>query len=642
MRHLVLGLCVISALLACSKKPTISTPPPFTPVGTPLSMGVKAFLAQVEPKLLAVLARKERAEFEMGVNVTPQTEAAFAKAQEELLAYLAEVAPQAKAYLEEEGAGLTADIKRKLYLMGLLHSLPSPKEAKKRTELVDLAARMDTAYDKAEVCTPGKDNKKVCYGHNALEKQMQAENLYKPATFKPEAYQSLLEVWEGWHNQGKTIGKEYPRFVELANEGARSMGYHDLGEFWRAGYDMSPAALEQEVERLWKQVEPLYKSLHCYVRGQLSKRYGADKVSPKGPIPAHLLGNMWAQEWGSIYPLVAPPSAAPEIDLTELLRTNIRGRVGQKAISPEQVELETAKELVRMGERFYTSLGLAPLPKTFWDHSLFLKPKDRTVQCHASAQDIGLNGELRLKMCINVDATDFHTVHHELGHNFYYDAYKELPAVYQNGANDGFHEGLGDAIALSITPGYLKKIGLTTDLPADPQADLRQLLRSAMSRVAFLPFGYAIDKWRWDVFAGKITPAQYNQGWWELRKKYQGVSPVPPRPGTEFDAASKYHVPANVPYLRYFLARILQFQFHKGLCAAAGHKGPLHQCSIYGSKEAGDKLQAMMKLGSSRPWPEALALVSGENRMDAGALLEYYKPLQSWLEGQNKGQTCGW
>lgn len=642
MRYHVLGLCLVSAFLACSKKPTVSTTSSATPVRTPPPVDVKTFLAQTEPKLLTVLANKERAEFEMGVNVTPQTEAAFAKAQEELLAYLAEVAPQAKAFLEKEGAGLTVDIKRKLYLMGLLHSLPSPKEAQKRAELVALTAHMNTAYDKAEVCTPGKDNKNVCNGHNALEKQMQAEDLYKPATFKPEAYQTLLAIWENWHNQGKTIGKDYPRFVELANEGARSMGYHDLGEFWRAGYDMSPAALEQEVERLWKQVEPLYKSLHCYVRGQLSKRYGADKVSPKGPIPAHLLGNMWAQEWGSIYPLVAPPSTTPEMDLTALLRAHIQGKVEQKAVSPEQVELEKAQELVRMGERFYTSLGLAPLPKTFWDHSLFLKPKDRIVQCHASAQDIGFNGELRLKMCINVDATDFQTVHHELGHDYYFDAYKTQPAVYQNGAHDGFHEGLGDAIALSTTPGYLKKIGLTKDMPTDAEADLRQLLRSAMSRVAFLPFGYAIDKWRWDVFAGKITPAQYNQAWWDLRKKYQGVSPATLRSDKEFDAASKYHVPGNVPYLRYFLARILQFQFHKGLCAAAGHRGPLHQCSIYGSKEAGDKLQAMMKLGSSRPWPEALALVSGENHMDAGALLEYYKPLQSWLEEQNKGQTCGW
>jgi peptidyl-dipeptidase A len=347
---------------------------------------------------------------------------------------------------------------------------------------------------------------------------------------------------------------------------------------------------------------------------------------PSGePIPAHLLGNMWAQSWGNVFELVAPASADPGYDLTKILR--------DKEIDP--------LAMVRQGEAFFSSLGFAPLPDTFWERSLFVKPEDREVVCHASAWDVDQVEDLRIKMCIQQTAEDFQTIHHELGHNYYQRAYNELPFLYRNSANDGFHEALGDTVALSVTPPYLVEIGY---LDAEPAADkdLGLLLRDALDKVAFLPFGLLIDQWRWGVFSGEITPDEYNQAWWELREKYQGVAAPVARSEADFDPGAKYHIPGNTPYMRYFLAHILEFDFHRALCAAAGFEGPLNRCTIYGSEAAGEKLQQMMAMGASRPWPEALEAVTGSPQMDASAILEYFAPLGTWLDEQNQGRQCGW
>ena len=439
-------------------------------------------------------------------------------------------------------------------------------------------------------------------------------------------YDELLDVWRGWHTISPPMRPKYTRLVELANQGARELNFADLGAMWRSAYDMPPDAFAAELDRLWGQVRPLYEALHTHVRAQLVKTYGADKVSADGPIPAHLLGNIWAQEWGNIYPLVAPPgSGGPGYDLTALL-------------AAKKVD---EKEMVRYGERFFTSLGFDPLPKTFWERSLFVQPKDRDVVCHASAWDID-DDDYRIKMCIDVNAEDFVTVHHELGHNFYQRAYRrKQPLLFRNSANDGFHEAIGDAIALSVTPQYLVKVGLLDKAPG-PEGDTQYLLRNALDKIAFLPFGLLIDQWRWKVFSGEVTPADYNKAWWELRRKYQGVAPVEPRGEEWFDPGAKYHVPANVPYTRYFLARVLQFQFHRALCREAGFTGPLHQCSIYGNKAAGAKLNAMLEMGQSRPWPEALEAMTGEKQIDATAILDYFEPLMVWLEKENKGRKPGW
>jgi peptidyl-dipeptidase A len=373
-------------------------------------------------------------------------------------------------------------------------------------------------------------------------------------------------------------------------------------------------------------VKPLYAELHCYVRSRLQQVYGKDRVPDGKPIPAQLLGNMWAQEWGNIYDLVEPFKGQPSLDVDAAL-------VEQR---------QDPVKMVKLGEAFFSSLGFAPLPASFWERSQFSKPRDREVVCHASAWDVTSQGDLRVKMCIKPTGEDLVTIHHELGHNYYQRAYVDQPFLFQNGANDGFHEAIGDAIALSITPGYLKQVGLLSAAPKDEKGLLNVQLKMALDKIAFLPFGKLIDQWRWDVFSGKTPPEKYDEAWWALRTKFQGVAPPVARSEADFDPGAKYHVPANVPYTRYFLARLYQFQFHKALCDAAGFKGPLYECSIYGSKAAGKKLADMLALGQSRPWPEAYAVLTGTKKPSAGPMLEYFAPLRKFLREQTKGQVCGW
>jgi len=424
--------------------------------------------------------------------------------------------------------------------------------------------------------------------------------------------------------------KDFARFVELSNKGASELGFRDTGAMWRSKYDMPPDDFAKEVDRLWAQVRPLYLSLHAYVRNRLREKYGDAAVPANGPIPAHLLGNIWAQEWTNIYPLVAPPGADPGYDLTRILK--------DRKTQPT--------DMVRYGESFFKSLGFAPLPPTFWERSLFVKPRDRDVVCHASAWDVDSVEDLRIKMCIDITAEDFTTIHHELGHNFYQRAYSKQPYLFRDSANDGVHEAIGDTIALSVTPEYLVKIGLLHRAP-DSSKDIGLLLARALEKVAFLPFGLMIDQWRWRVFSGEIPPDKYNQAWWELREKYQGIAPPIERSELDFDPGAKYHVAANVPYTRYFLSFIMQFQFHRALakaagCPVAGSGTPLSRCSIYGSKEAGEKLNKMLEMGLSRPWQEALYEMTGERDLDASAILDYFAPLQKWLDEQNKGKPVGW
>jgi peptidyl-dipeptidase A len=437
----------------------------------------------------------------------------------------------------------------------------------------------------------------------------------------PEA---MLKAWTDWRKVSPQMKQPYQRLVEIANEGAKDLGFADLGAMWRSKYDMDPDAFAAEMDRVWGQVKPLYEALHCHVRTKLNEKYGDQIVENKGEIPAHLLGNMWAQQWGNIYELVAPEGGSG-IDVTKRL----------KAKSYD------AKGMVRQAEGFFSSLGFKPLPDTFWERSQFTKPRDRDVVCHASAWDITPE-DYRIKMCIQITEDEFNTIHHELGHNFYQRAYNlTQPVLYRGSANDGFHEAIGDTVALSITPKYLKEIGLIDEIP-DATGDLPFLMRMAMDKVAFLPFGLMVDQWRWKVFSGELTPDNYNQGWWQLRQEYQGVKAPVTRSENDFDPGAKYHIPGNTPYSRYFLAHILQFQFHRELCKIAGHEGPLHRCSIYNNKEAGAKLKAMLEMGQSRPWQEALETMTGSKQMDATAVIDYFAPLKQWLDKQNEGRQCGW
>jgi peptidyl-dipeptidase A len=439
-------------------------------------------------------------------------------------------------------------------------------------------------------------------------------------------YDELLDAWTGWHNTSREMRNDYARIVVLANEGANEIGFKDTGVLWRAGYDMPADEFSKVATHLWEQVKPLYDELHCYTRSRLQKNYGVDKVPEGKPIPAHLLGNMWAQTWGEIYPLVEPYKGVNDLNVTAALKAQ------------KYDEVKIAKQ----AESFYTSLGFPALPDSFWKRSLLKQPRDRDVQCHASAWQMDGSDDVRIKQCIEPNQEELYTTYHELGHVFYYLSYMKQPFLFQGGAHDGVHEAIGDTINLSMTPAYLHQVGLAGAAKQSKEATINGQMKVALDKIAFLPFGKMIDEWRWRVFSGEIKPADYNKSWWQIRQQYQGIAPAVERGEENFDPGAKYHIPANVPYTRYFLSFIVQFQFHKALCEAAGYKGPLHECSIFGSKEAGKRYQAMLAHGASQPWQNTLAELTGTREMDASAIIEYFTPLMGWLKEQNQGQKCGW
>ena len=571
-----------------------------------------AYVAQAEAAYEKAGLEAEQTNWVYETYINQDTEAIAARASGALTTI--EVANALGAAKYAATPGLSYDTSRKLDRMRTLIVLPAPTRPGAAEEVATLQTRMQGVYGKGQAMLHGQP-----IGGNAAEAKMGISR--DPA--------ELMEMWTSWHDSvGKAVAADYTRLVGLANEGAKELGYADTGVLWRSSYDMTPEQFTALTEQLWSEVKPLYDQLHCYTRAKLNQRYGDSVQAKTGPIRADLLGNMWAQEWGNIYDLVAPPGAGDiGYDVTKLLT--------EKGYDPLR--------MMKTGEGFFTSLGFAPLPQTFWERSQITKPADREVVCHASAGDIDNKEDLRVKMCTLVNGVDFQTIHHELGHNMYQRAYNKLPALYLDGANDGFHEAIGDSIALSITPEYLVQIGLL-DRSRVPSADKDTglLLRQAMDKVAFLPFGLLVDKWRWDVYSGKIATGQYNKGWTDLRLKYQGIVPPVARDETNFDPGAKYHVPANVPYTRYFLARILQFQFYKAACDIAKWKGPLHRCSFYGNKDVGARLDAMLAMGASKPWPDALQAFTGKREMDGTAMIAYFKPLMTWLQKQNKGKTCGW
>ncbi|MCL1144623.1 M2 family metallopeptidase [Shewanella marinintestina] len=598
-------IALVLGASACSQSETDSSP-----ATVDKTAEAKQFITNAEAQMAELSLEINRSEWIYSNFITEDTAALSASVAEKYTAKSVELATLAAQYA---GLELSDEEKRKLNILRSSIVLPSPLDPVKNAELANISAELNGLYGKGKYCF--KDGR--CLSQPELSAIMADSK-------DPD---ELLEVWQGWREIAKPMRPLFEREVELANEGAIDLGYADLSELWRSNYDMKPDEFSTELDRLWGQVKPLYDSLHCYVRGELNEQYGEDIAPASGPIPAHLLGNMWAQSWGNIYEQVAPQDADPGYNVTELLAQHNYDEV----------------KMVEQAESFFTSLGFEPLPDTFWKRSLFVQPEDRDVVCHASAWDLDNLDDIRIKMCIQKTAEDFTVIHHELGHNFYQRAYKNQPFIFKNSANDGFHEAIGDTVALSITPNYLKQIGLLDEVP-DASKDIGLLLKQALDKVAFLPFGLMIDQWRWKVFSGEITPEQYNQAWWELREKYQGVKAPMARTEADFDPGAKYHVPGNVPYTRYFLAHILQFQFHKSLCEIAGDNGPVHRCSIYGNKEAGAKLNTMLEMGQSKPWPEALAAVTGTKEMDAKAVLDYFAPLQAWLDEQNNSanRQCGW
>jgi peptidyl-dipeptidase A len=516
------------------------------------------------------------------------------------------------ASLQYDDQELSPETRRAIDLLRLGNNLPAPNDADKRKELTLLQTEMEGLYGAGEYCRNNND----CRALPELE----------DVIANSRNYDELLDAWQGWRSISPPMRDKYARYVELANEGAAELGHDDLGAMWRSGFDMAPAEFRQESQRLWQQVEPLYEQLHCHVRARLGEVYGVDKVPQDDPIPAHLLGNMWAQQWGFIYDLMEPYPGVSDLDVDSTLQT--------KNFSPQ--------EMVRSAEGFYVSLGMPRLPDTFWERSMFSKPADRDVVCHASAWSMDAEDDLRIKMCIKQTYDELRTIYHELGHNYYQWAYKNQPIIFQDGAHSGFHEAIGDTITLSMTPDYLAEVGLVASAEQTQQAIINRQMQQALDKIAFLPFGKLIDEWRWAVFAGEISPDNYNQAWWDMRTRYQGIAPAVARSEADFDPGAKYHIPANVSYTRYFLAAILQFQFQRALCGTAGHEGDLHACSVFGSKEAGARLQAMLEAGTSQPWPDTLEKLTGTREMDASAIIDYFEPLMGYLKEQNEGRSCGW
>ncbi len=606
---LALSLAVAGPAVAAEQKPAAST----AKAAKPTAADADAFIAAAEKDLFDYTVEASQVNWVNSTYLTEDTDAMAARINAVGTEKSVKYALEAAKY--KDVAGLSADTRRKLDILRTGLVLPAPTKPGAATELNQIATDLQSQYGKGRGTLGGKE-----ISGSDIEEQM--GNIDRTPA-------ELAEMWTSWHdNVGAPMKDDYARLVGIANEGAKELGFANTGAMWRSGYDMSPDDFAKTTERLWQEVKPLYMALHTYTRWKLNEKYG-DAVQPKtGPIRADLLGNMWAQEWGNIYPLVAPAGSGDlGYDVGELLTAQ-----GKSPL-----------DMVKAGENFYSSLGMAVLPETFWKRSMFTKPADREVVCHASAWDIDNKDDIRIKMCIKVNADDFTTIHHELGHNYYQRAYNKQPFLYLNGANDGFHEAIGDFVALSITPQYLVDIGLL-DKAKVPSADkdIGLLLRQAMDKVAFLPFGLLVDRWRWGVFDGTIKPADYNTAWTQLRTQYQGIVPPGARPAGAFDAGAKYHIPGNTPYTRYFLARILQFQFYEAACKQAGWTGPLHRCSFYGNKEVGAKLNAMLEMGASKPWPDALEAFTGNREMSGKAMADYFAPLKTWLDEQNKGKPQGW
>ncbi len=609
MKNLVKITASVSLLLligACDKK--VSEEPHATAAAAAAETAGQ-FVARANAELGELRKETGAAEWVRSTYITEDTAIIAAAASQKFAEWHSGMVQQALQY---DGLELSPETRRAIDLLKLGTTLPTPSDAAKRKELTMIATELEGMYGAGQYCRSANDCKSLPELEDIIANSRD--------------FDELTEAWQGWRTIAPPMREKYQRYVELVNEGAGELGYGDLGQMWRAGFDMSPAEFEQETARLWQQVKPLYDELHCHVRAKLGEVYGADRVPQDGPIPAHLLGNMWSQSWGFIYDLIEPYPGVADLDVDSTLK--------KKNYSPQ--------EMVRSAENFYVSLGMPRLPDTFWERSQFSKPRDREVVCHASAWGLDGGKDLRIKMCIKQTYDELRTIYHELGHNYYQGAYSDQPALFQDSAHAGFHEAIGDTVTLSMTPQYLAEVGLVGSAEESEKAVINRQMQMALDKIAFLPFSKLIDEWRWDVFSGKVGPGDYNKAWWELRTRYQGISPPLARSESDFDPGAKYHVPANVSYTRYFLAHILQFQFQRSLCEIAGHTGDLASCSVYGSKDAGERFYAMMASGSSEPWQDALEKLTGTRDMDATAIIDYFAPLMAYLREQNAGRSCGW
>jgi peptidyl-dipeptidase A len=592
-------------LVACS--PPDAPGPVDASAAPPSAAEAEAFMDGVEAARTELREVAARTGWLAQTHITVDTKLLAGEADTRYTLATIDAASKSTRYSELE---LDPELRRKFDLLRLVSDLPPPNDEALASEASELDQELRSLYGTGTYCR-GEECRTLDELGDVMAKSRDAAE--------------LEDAWVGWRTISPPMRPLYTRQVELLNQGARDLGFADLSDLWRSNYDMTAAQFSADMERQWELVKPLYSALQCHVRARLTEQYGEDVMGDDGTIPAHLLGNMWAQSWGNVYDLVAPEGVAASYDMNELVEN----------------KLPDVESMFKTGEAFFTSLGFDALPESFWERSQFTRPRDRQVVCHASAWDIDTNRDVRIKMCTKRNAEDFITIHHELGHNYYQMAYAHQPQLFRSSANDGFHEALGDTIALSITPDYLVQLGMLEEEPP-AEEDLVYLLKLGLNKVAFLPFALVVDKWRWQVFNGELTEADYNAGWWKLREQYQGVSAPVRRSEADFDPGAKYHVPAGTPYARYFLAHIQQFQFHKALCDAIGFQGPLTRCTIFNQAEAGERLQNMMAMGASRPWQDAMEAMTGQRELDASAVVDYFAPLKTWLDEQNRGRQCGW
>jgi peptidyl-dipeptidase A len=613
MKPAIPALIALFTLAACGGDTEAPEEPGDAPDTTAASAApaetAEAFVERMNEELADLYTESGAAGWVYSTYITKDTALLQSRANARYLEWHSRMVKESLAY---DGVEMAPETRRALDLLKLKTSAPAPDDEKKRKLLSEIGTELKGMYGSGEYC----DDSGNCRGGQELEEFMTDSR----------DYDALLDAWRGWREIAVPMRDKYTRFVELANEGARELGFSDLGVMWQSNYDMSPAEFQADTARLWNEVKPLYDALHCHVRAKLAENYGADKVPLDGPIPAHLLGNMWAQNWSFLYDLVEPyPGVAP-LDVDSTLQ--------KKDYSP--------KEMVRSAEDFYVSLGMPRLPETFWERSMFTKPADRDVVCHASAWGLYGGEDLRIKMCIRQNYDELRVIYHELGHNYYQWAYRNLPTIFKGSAHAGFHEAIGDTVVLSMTPDYLAEVGLVDAAQESREAVINRQMQLALNNIPTLPWTKLVDEWRWGVFSGAIKPENYNEAWWDLRTSYQGIAPAVERTEQHFDPGAKYHIPANVSYTRYFLANILQFQFQRALCDIAGFEGELHACSVYGSKQAGEKFYSMLEAGASQPWQDTLERLTGTRQMDATAIIDYFEPLMAYLKEQNEGRSCGW
>ncbi|NWI33356.1 ACE2 enzyme, partial [Sula dactylatra] len=580
------------------------------------------FLEEFNRRAEDISYESSLASWNYNTNITEETARKMNEADAKWSAFYSEASRNASSF----PLSSIQDPLTRLQIQSLQDKGSSVLKPEKYNRLNTVLNTMSTIYSTGTVC-------KITEPSECLVLEPGLDTIMANST----DYHERLWAWEGWRaDVGKMMRPLYEEYVELKNEVARLNSYSDYGDYWRANYEAdypeeykySRDQLVEDVEKTFEQIKPLYQQLHAYVRHRLEQVYGPKLISSTGCLPAHLLGDMWGRFWTNLYALTVPYPAKPNIDVTSAM-------VQKKW---------DAIRIFKAAEAFFFSIGLEKMTEGFWNNSMLTEPTDnRKVVCHPTAWDLGKK-DYRIKMCTKVTMDDFLTAHHEMGHIEYDMAYSKQPFLLRGGANEGFHEAVGEIMSLSAaTPQHLKSLDLLEPtFQEDEETEINFLLKQALTIVGTMPFTYMLEKWRWMVFRGEITKQEWMKRWWEMKREIVGVVEPVPHDETYCDPAVLFHVANDYSFIRYYTRTIYQFQFQEALCKAANHTGPLHTCDITNSKAAGQKLRQLLEFGRSKPWTQALENVTTDKHMNAMPLLHYFEPLYKWLQKNNSGRYIGW